>query len=92
MKQLELLLLKLQHMEKTKYISANDFFPINYTMLFNVRFDHTLPCSRHTYSHYCSQMAAAIVTHMLVLLQFQQWEDNQHLLQVDSENGTLSLS
>lgn len=37
-------------------------------------------------------MAAAIVTHMLVLLQFQQWEDNQNLLQdeVVESNGTIT--
>lgn len=40
--QLELLLLKLQHMEKTKYITANDFFPINYTMLFNVNLEQRM--------------------------------------------------
>ncbi|KAJ6642850.1 hypothetical protein Bhyg_07806 [Pseudolycoriella hygida] len=64
---LDLLFLKLQHMEKTKYITANDFFPINYAMLYN--------------------MGAAIVTHMMILLQFQQWEDSQKLLA--SENGTV---
>lgn len=35
-RQLDLLYLKLQHMEKTKFITANDFFPINYAMLYNV--------------------------------------------------------
>ncbi|XP_037050756.1 uncharacterized protein LOC119084796 [Bradysia coprophila] len=64
---LDLLFLKLQHMEKTKYITANDFFPINYAMLYN--------------------MGAAIVTHMMILLQFQQWEDSQKLLST-SENTT----
>lgn len=34
--QLDLLYLKLQHMEKSKFITANDFFPINYAMLYNV--------------------------------------------------------
>lgn len=37
--QMELFFLKLQHMEKTKYITANDFFPINYSMLYNVSND-----------------------------------------------------
>lgn len=32
-------------------------------------------------------MAAAIVTHMLVLLQFQQWEDNQNILLDDDASG-----
>lgn len=32
-------------------------------------------------------MAAAIVTHMLVLLQFQQWEDNQNILLDDDDSG-----
>ena len=34
-------------------------------------------------------MAAAIITHMMILLQFQQWEDNQKLLEDDS-NATSS--
>lgn len=34
--QFDMFNLKLQHMEKSKYITANDFFPINYSMLFNV--------------------------------------------------------
>lgn len=34
--QLDMLYLKLQHMEKAKFITANDFFPINYAMLYNV--------------------------------------------------------
>lgn len=36
-------------------------------------------------------MAAAIVTHMLVLLQFQQWEDNQNLPDEGITNGTTLL-
>lgn len=81
-------------MEKTKYISANDFFPINYSMLFNVSHAHVhLPCSRVirmiVVLLFNTQMGAAIVTHMLVLLQFQQWEDNQNLLfEENSRNGT----
>lgn len=34
--QIDFLLLKCKHLEKTKYITANDFFSINYAMLFNV--------------------------------------------------------
>lgn len=34
-------------------------------------------------------MGAAIVTHMMILLQFQQWEDSQNLL---STNSTTSVT
>lgn len=81
-------------MEKTKYISANDFFPINYAMLFNVRHTHTntvmIACHSNDIAFgilLLPQMAAAIVTHMLVLLQFQQWEDNQNILLDDDDSG-----
>lgn len=89
--QLDLLFLKLQHMEKTKYITANDFFPINYAMLYNV--SSVCVSSMNSFlllflcAIFCMQMGAAIVTHMMILLQFQQWEDSQKLLS-PTENST----
>ncbi|KAJ6642366.1 hypothetical protein Bhyg_07314, partial [Pseudolycoriella hygida] len=54
---MDLIFLKINHMEKTKYVTASDFYPVNRSMLYG--------------------MGAAIVTHMLIIFQFQQWEDNQ---------------
>lgn len=34
--QMDLFNLKLQHMTECKFITANDFFPIDYTMIFKV--------------------------------------------------------
>lgn len=36
-------------------------------------------------------MGAAIVTHMMILLQFQQWEDSQKLLTTADNATTLKI-
>ncbi|KAJ6646340.1 hypothetical protein Bhyg_01551 [Pseudolycoriella hygida] len=55
--QMDLIFLKINHMEKSKYVTASNFYPVNRAMLYG--------------------MAAAIVTHMLIIFQFQMWEDSQ---------------
>lgn len=85
---MDLFNLKLQHMSKFKFVTANDFFQINYPMLFNVKLSTTFffgdilsqiflrffP-NKHKKNVFLLQMCTAIVTHMVILLQFQQWVD-----------------
>lgn len=63
-------------MNKTRYITACGLCTINYALLFQVSVVY-LTCSKHT-MHFLIfiQMLAGIVSQMLILLQFQQREDN----------------
>lgn len=52
---MDLICLKFHHMSDCKFITANDFFPVNRRMLF--------------------QMGAVFAVHIIILFQFQQWEE-----------------
>lgn len=74
--QLDSFTLKLQHMKRRQYLTANDFFPMNYAMLFSVKLVRILLISI-VINDIFLQMGAAIFMHMVILMQFQQWEDNR---------------
>lgn len=90
---MELLLLRIQHTNGTKYITANHFIPMSIAMLFSVSESFDI----ETVTKHCEkisplQLGAGMVSHMVVLLQFQQWEDhNKHLVIGIANNTTLTL-
>lgn len=96
--QVDLFNLKMHHIEYSKFVTANDLFPVNCYTLFNVRIStHTrihhmhlhfkfnrdlvnyaiekITHNSHIFVIIFLQMSAAIVTHLTILLQFQQSEN-----------------
>lgn len=65
-------------MERCRYITANDFFAINYSMMFSVReLCSSIEKSAYILCIQIFQMFAVIVTNMVILFQFRQWSDTQ---------------
>lgn len=59
--QMDLIFLKINHMEKDKYVTANDFYPVNRSMLYGVCMQgFTFPSTRF---HYLSFLDGSSYSH-----------------------------
>lgn len=75
--QFDMFNLKLMHLERCKYVTANDFFSINYSSMFGVSYVCFISVFLRAKSERFFQIIAAAVMNLLVIFQFRQWADNR---------------
>lgn len=65
-------------MDEELYVTASGFYLINYTMLYNVIIIFfSILLMKHSYKLFrIFQIGASVFSHIMVLMQFQQWENN----------------